>query len=106
MGYLLSIFGTVIEVLRSTNNKGQPKILSHLETGAVLDSKTKTQHVARSQKVDKLSEVDYVPTNTLSSRGESQLYIFEDDETVIKVIIEGRSPTMRHVSRNHRVALD
>ena len=34
------------------------------------------------------------------------LYIFEDDEAVIKMIIKGRSPTMRHVSRTHRVALD
>ena len=46
------------------------------------------------------------PTNTHSSHKESQLYIFEDDEAVIKMIIKGRSPTMRHVSRTHRVALD
>ena len=41
-----------------------------------------------------------------SSQGESQLYIFEDNEAVIKMIIKDRSPTMRHVTRNHRVALD
>ena len=34
------------------------------------------------------------------------LKIFEDNEAVIKMIIKGRSPTMRHVSRTHRVALD
>ena len=34
------------------------------------------------------------------------LYVFEDKEAVIKMIIKGRSPTMRHVSRTHRVALD
>ena len=34
------------------------------------------------------------------------LYVFEDTEAVIKMIIKGRSPTMRHVSRTHRVALD
>ena len=34
------------------------------------------------------------------------LYIFEDNEAVIKMIIKERSPTMRHVSRTHRVALD
>ena len=34
------------------------------------------------------------------------LYVFEDDEAVIKMIIKGRSPTMRHVSSTHRVALD
>ena len=34
------------------------------------------------------------------------LYIFEDNEAVIQKIIKGRSPTMRHVSKTHRVALD
>ena len=34
------------------------------------------------------------------------MYVFEDNEAVIKIIIKGRSPTMRHVSRTHRVALD
>ena len=32
------------------------------------------------------------------------LYVSEDNETVIKMTIKGRSPTMRHVSRTHRVA--
>ena len=36
----------------------------------------------------------------------SQLYVYEDNEAVIKIIIRGRSPTMRHVSKTHRVALD
>ena len=31
---------------------------------------------------------------------------FEDNEAVIKMIIKGRCPTMRHVSRTHGVALD
>ena len=34
------------------------------------------------------------------------LYVFEDSEAVTKMIIKGRSPTMRHVSRTHKVALD
>ena len=32
--------------------------------------------------------------------------IFEDNEAVIKMIIKGRSPTMRHVSQTHGVELD
>ena len=60
-----------------------------------------TDGESRNRDVDQLSNVDYVPTH-----GESQLYIFEDSEAVIKMIIGGRSPTMRHVSRTHRVALD
>ena len=34
------------------------------------------------------------------------LYVFYDSEAVIKMIIKGRSPTMRHVSRTHRVSFD
>ena len=56
--------------------------------------------------VDQLSNVNHVSTNIHSSQAESQLYIFEDNEAVIKMIIKGRSPTMRHVSRTHRVAID
>ena len=41
-----------------------------------------------------------------SSHQEALLYIFEDNEAVIKMIIKGRSPAMRHVSRTFRVALD
>ena len=39
----LDLLDMVIEVLRSTNNNVQPKHTSYQETGAVLDSKTKTQ---------------------------------------------------------------
>ena len=45
-------------------------------------------------------------TNANSSQRRALLYIFEDNEAVIKMIIKGRSPMMRHVSRTHRVALD
>ena len=54
MGYLLLIFGTVIEVLRSSNNTVQPKHISIQETGATLDSKTKTPNVRRKQKVEQV----------------------------------------------------
>ena len=60
----------------------------------------------RSRDVDQLSHVDHVTINANSSQGESQLYIFEDNEAVIKMIVKGRSPTMRHVSRTYRVPLD
>ena len=53
-----------------------------------------------------LNNVDRVPSNVQVSHQEALLYVFEDSEAVIKMIIKGRSPTMRHVSRTHRVALD
>ena len=53
-----------------------------------------------------MENIDSVPSNVQSSRQEALLYVFEDNEAVIKMIIKGRSPTMRHVSKTHRVALD
>ena len=53
-----------------------------------------------------LDNVDCVPSNVQSANREALLYVFEDNEAVIKMIIKERSPTMRHVSRTHRVALD
>ena len=56
--------------------------------------------------VNVLNNIDCVPSNVQSSHLEALLYVFEDNEAVIKMIINGRSPTMRHVSRTHRVAFD
>ena len=47
-----------------------------------------------------------VPSIAKFSRFGAMLYIFEDNEAVIKMVIKGQSPTMRHVTRTHRVALD
>ena len=58
------------------------------------------------KKIDVMKDIDSVPSNVQSARQEALLYVFEDNEAVIKMIIKGRSPTMRHVSRTHRVALD
>ena len=102
----------MIEVLRTIIRDNQLNVTSSRKlaachpNGAVFDSQTKTQTNKRKQKVDPVLDVDKVPTNTHSSQGESQLYFPEDNECVINMIINGRSPTMRQVSRTHRVALD
>ena len=57
-------------------------------------------------KIDAIQDIDSVPLNVQSASREALLYVFEDNEAVIKMIMKGRSPTMRHVSRTHRVALD
>ena len=64
------------------------------------------KHHKPHKKIDVMKDIDSVPSNVQSARQEALLYVFEDNEAVIKMIIIGRSPTMRHVSRNHRVALD
>ena len=58
------------------------------------------------KKIDVMKDIEVVPSNVQSARQEALLYVFEDNEAVINMIIKGRSPTMRHVSRTHRVALD
>ena len=64
------------------------------------------QHQKSQGKINVMENIDSVPSNVQSSRQEAELYVFEDNEAVIKMIIKGRSPTMRRVSRTHRVALD
>ena len=64
------------------------------------------KHHKSHNKIDVMKDVNAVPSNVQSARQEALLYVFEDNEAVIKMIIKGRSPTMRHVSRTHRVALD
>ena len=53
-----------------------------------------------------LTNIDHVPSNLKHSGPSAMLYVFEDDEAVIKMTTKGRSPTMRHVSSTHRVSLD
>ena len=66
---------------------------------------SQTPQISQENQCDKL-DIDAVPSNVQSARQEALLYVFEDNEAVIKMIIKGRSPSMRHVSRTHRVALD
>ena len=54
--------------------------------------------------INDLNNIDFLPSNVQFSHQEALLYVFEDNDAVIKM--KGRSPTMRHVSRTHRVALD
>ena len=57
-------------------------------------------------KISVVHDIDAVPSNVQSARQEALLYVFEDNEAVNKMFMKGRSHTMRHVSRTHRVALD
>ena len=82
-------------------------IQTHERTGQPVVCRDKNHVHQRSQGMfNVLKNVDCVPSNVQFSHQEALLYVFEDNEAVIKMIIKGRSPTMRHVSRTHRVALD
>ena len=84
---IVSVFGNISHV---SDGPGQP-----------VNGKNKSYN-----KNDVVRDIDLVPSNVQSASREALLYVFEDNEAVIKMIMKGRSPTMRHVSRTHRVALD
>ena len=63
------------------------------------------KHFKSHNKIDVMKDIDAVPLNVQSARQEALLNVFEDNDVVIKMI-KGRSPTKRHVTRTHRVALD
>ena len=87
---IVSVLGNVSRV---SDRSGKPESDDH-------------KHHKSHNKIDVTKDIDAVPSNVQSARQEALLYVFEDNEAVIKMIIKGWSPTMRHVSRNHRVALD
>ena len=103
----LDFWDLIVAVLGNTNQ-------SHKEQGDLLMNKREVRsppHTIQKRKqsqrvINDLDNVVFVSSNVHSSCKEALLYIFEDNEAMIKMIIKGRSPTMRHVSRTHRVALD
>ena len=103
----LDLWDLIVAILGNTNqrNKEQGDLLMNKRE---VRSKPHTIHKRKqSQRViNDLDNVDLVPSNVNSSHQEALLYVFEDNEAVHKMIIKGRSPTMRHVSRTHRVVLD
>ena len=103
----LDLWDLIVAVLGKTNQ-------NHTEQGDLIKNKREvrspphTIHKRRqSQRViNDLGNVDFLPSNVQSSHQEALLCLFEDNEAVIKMIVKGRSPTMRHASRTHRFALD
>ena len=93
--------GLIVSVLENT-------IQIHDRTGKHVVNHDKSHDPSkRSQGIfNVLNNVDRVPSNVQFSHQEALLYVFEENEAVIKMIFTGRSPTMKHVSRTHRVALD
>ena len=82
----VSVFGSVSQI---SDRSGQP------------DNDVKKHHKSQ-RRIDVLENIDSVPSNVQSSRQEALLYVFEDNEAVIKMIIKGRSPTMGHVYRDSK----
>ena len=102
----LDLWDLIVAVLGNTNQ-------SHKEQGDLFMNKREVHsppHTIHKRKqsqrvINHLDNVDFISSSVNSSLQEALLYVFEDNEAVIKMIIKGRSPTMRHVSRTYRVAL-
>ena len=47
--------------------------------------------------------IHFVLPNAHISSQRASLFVFEDKDVVIKMIIKGQSLSMRHISRTHRV---
>ena len=102
------LWDLVIEVFHSSPNQTnktkdvrEPRENLSARTPPNMRSQIPTKHT----NLD-LTNIDHVPSNGNHSGSSAMLYVFEDNEAVIIMIIKGRSPTVRHVSRTHRVALD
>ena len=97
----LDLWDLIVLVLGNTTQ-------NHDRTGkAVVCSDANHAQSQQSQgMINVLKNIGCVSSNVQFSHQEALLYVFENNEAVIKMIIKGRSPTMRHVSRIHRVVLD
>ena len=74
-----------------------------LDAGLRLDgilALSKQVHLSKGKKIhvmiNDLDNVDFISSNVNSSRKEALLYIFEDNEAVIKMIIKGRIPRFQN----------
>ena len=92
----LDLWDLIVSVLGNTTQTAE-----RLGRPVIIDKSQRSQG-----KTNVLNNIDCVQSNVQSSHQEALLYVFEDSEAVIMMIIKGSSPTMRHVSRTHRVALD
>ena len=104
--HTLDLWDLIVAVLGNTNqNRIEQSDL--LKNKREVSSTPHTIHKTQAMRViNDLDNVDFIPSNVTSSHQEALLYVFEDNEAVMKMIFKVRSPTMRHVSRSHRVALD
>ena len=104
----LDLWDLVIEVFHSSPNQTN-NTRDDRESRGNLSAKTqpnmRKQIPTMHTNLD-LTDIDHVPSIVTHSGCNAMLYVFEDNEAVIKMIIKGWSPTMRHVSRTHRVALN
>ena len=73
---IVSVLGSVSQI---SDRSGQP------------DSDVEKHHISQ-RRIDVIKDIDSLPSNVQSARQEALLYVFEDNEAVIKMIIKGKKP--------------
>ena len=99
---VLDLWDLAVEVFHSSpnqfnNTKDQVRGNSSRNTTSNKHTQDQTKVPTKHDNFD-LGNVGHVSSKAKSSRFGAMLDIFEDNEAVIKMIIKGRSPTMRHVN--------
>ena len=104
----LDLWDLVIEIFHSSPNKTnkakdekEPRGNLSANTQLNMQKQCPTAHTNL-----ELTNIDQIPSNGTLSGPNAMLHVFQDNEAVIKMIIKGRSPTLRHVSRTHKASLD
>ena len=105
----LDLWNLVIEVFHYFRNQSN-KTKDSLAQGDLFHctmSRKRTKNQTKAPTTHDSSDLFHVG-NVSSNAKISQfnaMYVLVDNEELIKKIIKGRSPTLRHVSKTHRVAL-
>ena len=86
---------SVIDVFSSDEPKLSKEVISKY-TEAPLKSRATITQLQNT-----LALVDYVPPSMPPPPGRAKLVVLEDNDAVIKLLIKGRSPALRHVGRTH-----
>ena len=104
----LDLWELVIEVFHSSphqTNKTKDDGGSHGNLSAKTQSNMRKQRPTSHTNLD-LTNIDHVPSSVTHSGSNVMLCVFEDDDAVTRMIIKGRSPTMRLYQEPTGVALD
>ena len=90
----LSLWSQVTEIITGRSNSTSPK--------------TKSSESSAFRKYDSISldYCDYVPPSLPSLRYNTKSFFVQDNDAVIKMVVKARAPTLKHVSRTHRIDLD
>ena len=96
----LTLWDSVIEVFHSELNRTEgPKREPRRNPSAIVKANMHNPIPIEHTNVIP-TNIDHIPSNTTHSGSSAMLSVFDHNEAVIKMIIKGQSPIMRHVVKN------